>query len=126
MGLRHVLRRWHSKVREAIKRSTRSPKWRTVEHKHLLAQPLCAGCGSSKHLQVHHRQPFKEHPELELEPTNLVTACMDVAECHLRICHGDNFKAYNPKVTEHLAQSIGRPALRENVYVLAKAARLFA
>jgi hypothetical protein len=43
-------------------------------------------------------KPFHLHPELELDPKNLITLCMSRKECHLQIGHGDDFKAYNPNV----------------------------
>lgn len=122
----HLTRLIHSKIRDVLKRVTRSPKWRHVEKAHLAAHGLCEGCRSTKHLQVHHVRPFHLHPELELDPDNLVTACMDVAECHLRICHGDNFKAYVPKVREYLADSLSNPDARSAICLKAKADRLMA
>lgn len=75
----------------------RSPEWPKVEKEHLSKFPTCAACGSTKHLNVHHMKPFHLHPELELDPNNLITLCMD-NDCHLYIGHGDDFKAYNPNV----------------------------
>lgn len=119
----HLTRVVRAKVRAIVKR-LRSPKWRHVEKEHLSRHGYCPGCGSVKHLQVHHIAPFKEHPERELDPTNLVTACMDLPECHLRIAHGDNFKAYNPNVMKHLAASFTNPETREAIWLKAKADRL--
>ena len=64
----------------------------------MLNHPTCAACGSNKRLQVHHIQPFHLYPELELEPTNLITLCMDISECHLLLGHGDNFRMFNPDI----------------------------
>lgn len=77
----------------------RSPEWHKVEQAHLLKYPDCYACGSNKHVQVHHMKPFHLHPELELDPDNLISLCMD-NDCHLYIGHGDDFKAYNPNVLE--------------------------
>jgi len=49
---------------------------------------------------VHHIKPFHIEPELELEPDNLITLCMDEFDCHLLIGHGDSFQCYNPHVVE--------------------------
>lgn len=80
----------------------RSPHWPAVEHKHLKMFPTCAACGSSTKLNVHHIKPFHLHPELELDPTNLITLCME-NDCHIYIGHSDNFKLYNPNVVEDAA-----------------------
>lgn len=120
----HLTRLLHAKVRAVINRITRSPKWRHVEKAHLAGHGLCEGCGSTKHLQVHHRRPFHLAPELELDPENLVTCCMDLPECHLRISHGDNFKAWNPNVMKHLEMSRTDPESRPSIWLKAKADRL--
>lgn len=96
MNIKHTVHVLHSKIREAIKANTRSPKWRALEKKVREEQGSCAACKSTKNLQVHHKQPFHLHPELELIEDNLICLCMDRNECHLKIGHGDNFKAYNP------------------------------
>jgi 5-methylcytosine-specific restriction endonuclease McrA len=77
----------------------RSSGWPRVEKEHLILQPVCAGCGSKKCLQVHHKKPFHLHPELELEQSNLITLCENgVANCHLNVGHLGDWKAYNPSV----------------------------
>ena len=80
----------------------RSPLWRKVEKEHLKNHPMCECCTSTKKLNVHHIRPFHLHPELELDPTNLITLCMD-NDCHLYVGHLDNFRAYNPNVLEDVA-----------------------
>ena len=103
----------------------RSPQWPKVEKAHLEVQPVCACCGSKVHLNVHHIMPFHLHPELELDPTNLITLCMDPArECHLKIGHGDNFVDYNPNVIEDVAKLKSNMALFESVAEEAKTNRL--
>ena len=107
----------------------RSPHWPTVEHNHLKLHPVCECCGGKEKLNVHHRKPFHLFPELELEPTNLITLCMDPAkDCHIKLGHGGNFKAYNPNVDEDVAfvkKSFSIQLLNETA-VKAKAARLLA
>jgi len=81
----------------------RSPHWPAVEHKHLKLNPTCSACGGNTNLNVHHKQPFHLYPDLELEPTNLITLCMDGdKDCHIKLGHGSNFKAYNPHVEIHV------------------------
>jgi 5-methylcytosine-specific restriction protein A len=94
----HALRVAHSVIREHAKKVTRSSKWNGVRKTALKANPKCACCGDTAHLQVHHMQPFHIKPELELDPKNLIVLCMGKNECHLLIGHGDNFKKYNPYI----------------------------
>lgn len=83
--------------REFAKSITRSPEWPAVRKAFLEKHPVCAACGKTKliGLQVHHKKPFHLFPDLELEPSNLMTLCDD-PQCHLLIGHLDNFKSYNP------------------------------
>ena len=82
----------------------RSPKWPATQKRHLKKFPTCAVCNGTEHLNVHHKRPFHLFPELELEKTNLITLCMDGdKDCHIKLGHGGNFKAYNPDVEEHVA-----------------------
>jgi 5-methylcytosine-specific restriction protein A len=78
----------------------RSGKWVTVRKHHLEQFPTCTVCGGTKNINVHHIQPFHLQPELELEPTNLLTLCEGNPNlnCHLVIGHSFNFKGYNPDV----------------------------
>lgn len=73
----------------------RSGKWPTLEKQFLKEHPECAACGTHRHLQVHHKQPYHLHPELELEPTNLIVLCFTRKnECHLRIGHGGRWSSF--------------------------------
>jgi len=103
----------------------RSPHWSTVQHNHLKLEPACAACGGGLNLNVHHKKPFHLFPELELEPTNLITLCMDGdKDCHIKLGHGGNFKAYNPDVEEHVAIVNADFTLLEEYAKKAKKARL--
>jgi 5-methylcytosine-specific restriction protein A len=110
--------------REAKKAEERSPHWRTVEKHFREKNPRCAACGGKAHLQVHHCEPFHSHPELELEPTNLIGLCMGRHECHIRIGHGDDFHFYNPDVRKDAATVLANPKVREHVEAVAKEKRL--
>ena len=81
----------------------RSGKWPTVEKHFLEANPVCAACGSKKRLNVHHINPFHVFPQLELDPSNLITLCMSEKECHLHIGHLHAFSRSNPNVREDAA-----------------------
>ena len=129
--LKHHLRVRASLKHEAKKASERSPRWKIVEHDFVRLNPDCAACGGREHLQVHHEHPFHLHPELELDPKNLIGLCMGPNECHLLLGHGDNFKAYNPGVRLDAAAfkraggMIGSVDVRAEIVARAKAARLF-
>lgn len=66
---------------------------------HLELFPICAACGEADGLEVHHRKPVHLFPELELEPSNLITLC-EKRGCHFRIGHSFDWRAYNPSVQE--------------------------
>lgn len=79
----------------------RSNKWPTVRKNHLKQYPICAVCGDTEKLEVHHIKPFHEHPELELEPTNLLTMCESKSYgiiCHLLVGHNGSYQKINPNV----------------------------
>lgn len=76
----------------------RSPKWRSVRAKYLKANGKCAVCNGTKNLEVHHKQPFHVHPELELDPSNFITLCesgVNGINCHLLVGHLGNYKSIN-------------------------------
>lgn len=82
-------------------KTKRSSRWATVRAKHLKDHPACAVCGETKNLEVHHIHPFHDAPELELDPTNLVTLCECASHgivCHLNVGHCGNYRSYNPNV----------------------------
>jgi len=84
----------------------RSDKWPTVRKQHLAKEPNCAMCGGNKKLEVHHIKPFHLHPNLELDPGNLITLCennKDGSDCHLLFGHLGNFKSFNVNVVKDAA-----------------------
>lgn len=79
----------------------RSPEWPRVRKEHLSKFPTCEVCGGNTKLEVHHMQPFHLHPELELDPSNLITLCEsghEGANCHLHYGHLGNFRSFNVDV----------------------------
>ena len=81
--------------------SKRSSHWPAVRRQHLELHPACAMCGGTEKLEVHHIRPFHLHPELELDPSNLVTLCEanhGGANCHLLFGHLGNFRSFNVDV----------------------------
>ena len=79
----------------------RSGEWPKVRKEFLEKNPTCKLCGGKKELEVHHVRPFHLHPELELNPVNLITLCENKADgvnCHLLFGHLGNFKSFNVAV----------------------------
>lgn len=80
-------------------KAKRSRDWPIVRADHLAEFPTCAACGGKVSLNVHHLQPFYSHPELELDPSNLITLCESKRfglHCHLLIGHLGNYRRINP------------------------------
>ena len=81
----------------------RSNEWAKVRKEHLKNNPKCIVCGDTHQLNVHHIKPFHLHPELELDPNNLVTLCESTSYgiiCHLLIGHLGDYKNINPNSIE--------------------------
>jgi formate dehydrogenase assembly factor FdhD len=97
-----ILKKIKDKIQGKVPAGTaRSSKWPKVREEHLKKNNVCAVCGGDKKLEVHHKKPFHLHPELELEPSNLVTLCEALNKglnCHLLIGHLGNYKNMNPDV----------------------------
>lgn len=81
-----------------LRYAIRSPKWPTVRKQHLAIYPNCAACGRNKKVEVHHIKPVHLHPELELDPDNLLSLCDD--PCHLIFGHFFDYKSWNINVRE--------------------------
>lgn len=84
----------------------RSPHWNNVRDAFVKKHPQCAACGGATHLQVHHKQPFHLHPDLELDPANLITLCESKTKCHLKIGHLGSWKNFNPNVVEDAEKTL--------------------
>ncbi len=79
----------------------RSREWPALRRAYLRKHPRCAVCNGKRKLQVHHILPFWNHPDLELEPTNLIALCEGNAtiNCHFRFGHWGNFASkWNPRI----------------------------
>jgi len=72
----------------------RSSQWSRVRKENI--KDYCEMCerkgGLLRSLELHHVQPFHLKPELELDPTNFITACR---HCHLYFAHLGSFKSFN-------------------------------
>ena len=83
---------------KAEKGQKRSSKWRKVRKEHLVKNSKCYICECSTKLEVHHIIPFNIAPDLELEPSNLVTLCENKKyglNCHLLVGHLGNYRRTN-------------------------------
>lgn len=99
--LLYLLNKWQN--RESLKTmgAIRSPKWRKVREEHLRRNPNCAVCGGDKVIEVHHIIPFHLKPELELDPSNLITLCEEGKNgivCHRAIGHLGSYQSINHDV----------------------------
>ena len=97
--LEYVVHRIQGKIPAGTKRSG---EWPRVRDAHLAKFPNCAVCDGSKKVNVHHKKPFHLHPELELDPTNLITLCEGVGTWnhHLWVGHLGSFKSLNSTVEQ--------------------------
>ncbi len=82
----------------------RSGRWPAVRANFLKVNPKCAVCGRSDSIEVHHVRPFHMHPELELDPSNLISLCESKwfggLNCHLLVGHLGSFKSWNVTVKD--------------------------
>ena len=97
--------------------NNRSPHWPQARSKHLASNPACAACGSTRNVEVHHKEPFHLHPEKELDPDNFITLCesdKNGVNCHLLFGHLGSYQSYNPEVVADAAtwrsKMAGRPS----------------
>lgn len=83
-------------IREhVVKRCTRSNGWRKVRNLQIKLFPRCAVCGTKKTPEAHHIKSFKNKPELELDPDNLITLCR---RCHFVFGHCFYWRAINKEI----------------------------
>ena len=79
----------------------RSALWPKVRAAFLREHPVCAACGVSKDLELHHVRPYHLHPELELDFANLITLCDYAGRgCHFCLGHLYDWRRWNPHVRE--------------------------
>ena|SRR3990167_491060 len=96
-----LLEKWRN--RESLKTlgAARSSGWNKVRKEHLRLNPNCALCGGNKIIEVHHKKPFHLKPELELEPSNLITLCESGKNgivCHRAFGHLGSYQSVNSQV----------------------------
>jgi len=84
--------------------ATRSPRWPKVRKNHLAKHPQCEVCGKEDDIEVHHVEPFSKRPDLELEPSNMITLCGSRScKSHLTIGHLGDYKRSNKHVRKDAA-----------------------
>jgi hypothetical protein len=102
--IRNLRDKIQGKIPEGKKRS---PRWAGVRKAHLARFPTCALCGGARNLEVHHIFPFHLKPELELDPTNLITLCeagnFGIKSCHRAIGHFGDWHRINLHVVRDAA-----------------------
>ena len=89
----------------------RSGKWPRVRDEYLRLHPYCEVCGT-KHPDVHHVESYSRRPDLELEPSNLISLGRDCG-CHELFGHLKRWESENTNcrrdVTEWHAKIQDRP-----------------
>lgn len=90
-------------VSNTLPRARRSGKWSDLRDEQVRLYPWCAVCGDSNRLQAHHIAPFRTHPELELEATNVIVLCdgwfmVRRSGCHYKVGHLGNFNRDNGEI----------------------------
>jgi len=98
MNIIRFAKAYHPTEVKKRNKTKRSSQWESLRLKWLQHHPCCAVCGSTSKLEVHHIKPFHTHPELELDPGNLVTLCENKKKginCHLFAGHLGNYKTIN-------------------------------
>ena len=74
----------------------RSPKWRAFRAARIAEHPYCAACGGTKKLEAHHLRVFHKHPELELDPNNILILCDSPGRnCHFSVGHLFSWESWN-------------------------------
>lgn len=86
---------------EGLFGAARSGKWSEVRRDFLRQHPTCEACGIESDLNVHHIKPFNQFPELELEPSNLITLCR---KHHFEVGHLGNWRTANATVRDDAAK----------------------
>ena len=94
----------------------RSSQWRALRDEQVRLYHFCAVCGDANRLQAHHIAPFRTHPELELEATNVIVLCdgymaLRRTGCHYKVGHLGDFRRDNPQIEQQYGRgsnAVGR------------------
>ena len=93
----------------------RSSHWPIVRAAHLRLNPKCAATGDTNDLEVHHVEPYHLRPDLELDPSNLITLTeksktLAGLNMHFIAGHLCNWSDVNPsvrRVAAFIRKSVG-------------------
>jgi hypothetical protein len=78
-----------------IAEAARDHRWHAFKNK-IIEGKRCSICGSDKNLTGHHKKPFFQYPELELDPENIEVLCENPSRnCHFVFGHLMNWQTYN-------------------------------
>jgi len=72
-----LLLRWTYHRNEKLL-GARSSSWSKTRKEFIRNNPTCAITGDKKRLEVHHIKDYSHHPELELDPDNLIVLRRDI------------------------------------------------
>lgn len=73
-------------------------KYRKIMKQYSLEHPVCQFCGiSGGRIDVHHKIPVSQAPELACDKSNLITLHRK-PQCHLVVGHHGNWKDFNKNV----------------------------
>ena len=87
--------------------ASRSPNWSNFRKTYI--KEKCEVCGARYFLELHHVIPFWVSPELELFPSNVVTLCGGLRNCHLYCGHLGYWKSYNSDINAWILKVKLRP-----------------
>ena len=82
----------------------RSSGWSDFRRTYIKSE--CEVCSARYFLELHHVLPFWKYPELELFPSNVVTACR---KCHFSFCHYFSWSSWNDKIKEDIERIKNKP-----------------
>ena len=94
--LEDLLLRWTYYRNEKLL-GARSSLWRKTRKEFVKNNPTCAITGDTRRLEVHHIKDYSHHPELELDPDNLIVLRRDI---HFIFGHLLNWKSINKDIKE--------------------------
>ena len=80
----------------------RSGKWPKVRGEYLQTHPYCEVCGA-KHPDVHHVESYSRRPDLEIEPSNLISLGRECG-CHELFGHLKRWESENPNCRKDVAE----------------------
>ena len=112
-----MFKAWKTFTFQLVCALKRSPRWYSLRRRVLRGANGCEACATMTGLQVHHVKPVYTHPELELDPSNLLVLCRT---CHLLIGHGGSWMHINPMARDSADTLRANPQLRATILSVAR------